>query len=580
MHRLLMRSMLYVAFLAIVLTGVTKVFHWRYLQRITPAAVPPEAPAPKGMDRETAARIGGLHPARRGSFQLAAREKPPGTVRIGAFGDSFTYGLEVDEGLDWPSQLELLLRENGAVRVEVLNFGNPGFGTHQTHMMAELVAPQFGIDYAVFAALPAFWAGRDRTFTFWPPGTRGATHLGFHSRYVLAGDDVALVDPIGATEPERFAAYTRFLYPLRYLRFDERPPPFLQAWLPEGRTLSNPFYYSRLPRLQEVAEIYRRLLRRQLRAGPPTLVIETMDDLSEILGSDPQLAAHVIRGAVPKRFPYMAPQLHWSPWGQRLVAEEAARAFGVAAERPTYVVEVEAGPPAGAAGDESLAGYDKIHVDIGGVAVGALYQHPRGDYTVSRMDRLPPTSPFLVALAAPGQPLVDAVFVPLAQRPEVDTLIVDSDGGSGPGRSVPLLWVDAAIARADLCSREVLGKWAGDETPEACPLVLDWDLDVPWHPLVVRVGDQPVADVGRNPGSFNPGTLWIRGPYFRAHADGGSNVEPAQLPAEGDITLVLEQAGVAMRRVPLGRYRRVSRPPQTAPIPALRVTRSAGPPAE
>src|SRR4029079_7866623 len=53
--------------------------------------------------------------------------KPPGTLRVLALGDSFTFGVGARVGETYPAQLEKALRARG-VRTEVLNAGVPGFG--------------------------------------------------------------------------------------------------------------------------------------------------------------------------------------------------------------------------------------------------------------------------------------------------------------------------------------------------------------------------------------------------------------------------------------------------------------------
>src|SRR5262245_29733007 len=50
----------------------------------------------------------------------------PGTIRIGAFGDSYTFGDEVDAPQALPAQLQDLLIKDGFTNVEVINFGNSG----------------------------------------------------------------------------------------------------------------------------------------------------------------------------------------------------------------------------------------------------------------------------------------------------------------------------------------------------------------------------------------------------------------------------------------------------------------------
>ncbi len=73
------------------------------------------------------------HPSRERINSLGARgtreyplPRPPGSTRALCFGDSFTYSAEVADEEAWAAQLEAL-----DPRVEVLNFGVPGYGTDQ-----------------------------------------------------------------------------------------------------------------------------------------------------------------------------------------------------------------------------------------------------------------------------------------------------------------------------------------------------------------------------------------------------------------------------------------------------------------
>jgi lysophospholipase L1-like esterase len=52
--------------------------------------------------------------------------KSPGTLRVLALGDSFTFGVGAQAGETYPARLEEILRSRG-VRAEVLNAGAPGF---------------------------------------------------------------------------------------------------------------------------------------------------------------------------------------------------------------------------------------------------------------------------------------------------------------------------------------------------------------------------------------------------------------------------------------------------------------------
>ena len=54
--------------------------------------------------------------------------KPPGFTRIAVLGDSFIWGVGVEDQVIWTHKLEYILNQNG-VRSEILNWGKPGWST-------------------------------------------------------------------------------------------------------------------------------------------------------------------------------------------------------------------------------------------------------------------------------------------------------------------------------------------------------------------------------------------------------------------------------------------------------------------
>jgi hypothetical protein len=76
--------------------------------------------------------------------------KPAGTCRIGIFGDSFLFGLEVDLRDSFADRLEKRLRERG-FPVEVLNFSVGGFGTAEMLQTYERFGRQFDLDTVIFS---------------------------------------------------------------------------------------------------------------------------------------------------------------------------------------------------------------------------------------------------------------------------------------------------------------------------------------------------------------------------------------------------------------------------------------------
>jgi hypothetical protein len=78
------------------------------------------------------------------------QRKPPGTCRIGIFGDSFLFGLEVDLRDSFADRLERRLREKG-FPVEVLNFSVGGFGTAEMLQTYEQFGRNFDLDVVLFS---------------------------------------------------------------------------------------------------------------------------------------------------------------------------------------------------------------------------------------------------------------------------------------------------------------------------------------------------------------------------------------------------------------------------------------------
>ncbi len=78
------------------------------------------------------------------------KRKSPGTCRIGIFGDSFLFGLEVDLHDSFADRLERRLQELG-FPVEVLNFSVGGFGTAEMLQTYEQFGRKFDLDVVLFS---------------------------------------------------------------------------------------------------------------------------------------------------------------------------------------------------------------------------------------------------------------------------------------------------------------------------------------------------------------------------------------------------------------------------------------------
>jgi hypothetical protein len=75
---------------------------------------------------------GGLYHSNRQGLRAGrdyAPAPPPGRVRVAAFGDSFTHSSDVADDVTWEVDLERL-----EPRLEVMNFGVPGYGVDQAYL--------------------------------------------------------------------------------------------------------------------------------------------------------------------------------------------------------------------------------------------------------------------------------------------------------------------------------------------------------------------------------------------------------------------------------------------------------------
>lgn len=76
--------------------------------------------------------------------------KPAGTRRVAALGDSFTFGLGVNDDETYPAVLQARLRTGCPDTVEVINFGVGGYGLSQELELFERYAAPFAPDVVVY----------------------------------------------------------------------------------------------------------------------------------------------------------------------------------------------------------------------------------------------------------------------------------------------------------------------------------------------------------------------------------------------------------------------------------------------
>jgi hypothetical protein len=106
------------------------------------------------------------------SLGLRGREipipKPGGVTRILVFGDSFVFGIGVDEPHVFTARLEDLLNreESSAGRYEVLNMGVSGYSTDQELILFEELAPRLAPDLVILVACDNDFEGNTQDFIY------------------------------------------------------------------------------------------------------------------------------------------------------------------------------------------------------------------------------------------------------------------------------------------------------------------------------------------------------------------------------------------------------------------------------
>ncbi len=355
------------------------------------------------VDDELLKLLGKANGRKQSSFWRYPKEKRPGVVRICSYGDSYAEGDEVDDTYDYPRQLQNLFASHGAGNVEAVNFGISAFGFQQSYMMWDFVARHFDCDVHLFGPR-GFQPLRDTTFGalyHWSP-------YYLHARYVLEDGDARLIEILGDTYKERFDEHFSFIPSWRYWRYTRRVPMFVKALIPKGRDIENPFYYDRRDMLEEASELQRILLAKMAREAGPILVgHHRADVVANVNAVD---AGNLSAAQLPELidFPYLARYSHAGPMGNHLAAQLFFTQL-TGRRQPIQVLEttdLDWGEHGDGPGKRrSLESYTKIDFEIAGVTVGELY-------TIGWVAKALKVDA-LVSLHSPEESVLDSCFFPM-----------------------------------------------------------------------------------------------------------------------------------------------------------------------
>ncbi|MDE0091958.1 MAG: hypothetical protein OXN83_01570 [Oligoflexia bacterium] len=184
-------------------------------------------------------------------FKNFSMEKDKETIRIGAFGDSHTFGSEVDKTATYPYYLQKLFSAHFPDHsIEVLNFGRPGTGFQEQFFLWKKYAKTYQLDYILLGPV-GFYTDRDTSFSFLFIEEKFKFQK---NRYILTEDHQPKEVHIkGNTAQERFRNYYSLIPNWTALRYDKQPFKVYEILFPFLRgKIKNPFYYTKTSVKKEI----------------------------------------------------------------------------------------------------------------------------------------------------------------------------------------------------------------------------------------------------------------------------------------------------------------------------------------
>lgn len=277
----LLSVLLFVLFLFLGLN----VYHWFKYPPLTSTRHPHyhdfkryKTSRPKYYSKEVILKIGGrlsLPEERLQHFLNFPPIKKQEVIRIGAFGDSHTYGAEVGKTGTYPYQLQALFKKNFPKKnIEVLNFGVENTGFQEIFFFWEKYAKKYQLDYILLGPR-GFYPYRDTTFIKW---FKAEIYMP-KTRFILSENNtLEQVHIKGHTLEERYKNYYRLIPPWIAFRYDRMlfNKMWVQMLFALRKNLHNPFYYKKhLSDAEESSQINILLLKEIQKQHPKKILFFT-----------------------------------------------------------------------------------------------------------------------------------------------------------------------------------------------------------------------------------------------------------------------------------------------------------------
>ena len=187
--------------------------------------------------------------------------KEKDTVRVGTFGDSHTFGDEVDKTACYPYLLQQLFdKKFPNAKIEILNFGMSGTGFQEQFFLWEKYSKIYNLDYILLGPR-GFYSRRDVTFRI----SWDFQYFKYpKERFVLSENNtLRQVHIKGESLKERYKNYYKLIPTWTALRYDKKPFKIWEYFFPLLRhNIQNPFYYTKMSDREESVKINTLLLKK------------------------------------------------------------------------------------------------------------------------------------------------------------------------------------------------------------------------------------------------------------------------------------------------------------------------------
>lgn len=261
------------------------------------------------------------------SYLEFAPQKAAGKIRVGVFGGSDAFGLDVPRGRDYVSYLQQEFTRHQMNQVEVINFSVADYGNTQSYLLYQYLAKKYELDYVLMSPRD-FYEERDLSFST----ARNYTYGRLHSRFILQDQKLLQVNLSGENVLEQLYHYQSFFPPLSVWRYDLFLPFALGfLWPQHLGQLYSPFYHHSIHHYDQVAEesalITNKILENWQKEVPHFLLVSDAPTLERLKKHQlsPQLFYYVsqMNEEIYQRGDlYLNSNSHLSDLGNRLWAKE------------------------------------------------------------------------------------------------------------------------------------------------------------------------------------------------------------------------------------------------------------------